>query len=66
VISIKGSSSPQYLAITDVRGKILRNVEITKNQQIIIDRKDFSPGMYFISLLNANHELIARSKLVVQ
>ncbi|HYV93065.1 MAG TPA: YCF48-related protein [Chitinophagales bacterium] len=66
VIFMGGNPSMQYLSITDVQGKILREMTINQDQKITIDRKDFTAGMYFISLMNNNHELIARSKLVVQ
>ena len=66
VISVKGNSSPQHIYISDVQGKILRQMEVTRNQKITIDKKEFGDGMYLVSLLNEHNGLIARSKLIVQ
>ncbi|HYV93063.1 MAG TPA: YCF48-related protein [Chitinophagales bacterium] len=65
-IIVYGNSSQHDLTISNVQGKILCQMTVHQNQKIIIDRKDFVEGMYFISLLNENHKLIVRCKLVVQ
>ncbi len=65
-ITISGNSVPKYLSIADVQGRILDVITVDQNQKVILDRKDFVRGMFYVSLLNEKHELIDRRKLVVQ
>jgi hypothetical protein len=66
VIFIAGNFSHQVLSISDVQGKIIREISVGANERVTLEKKDFAEGMYFVSLLNDQHQVIAKSKLLVQ
>ncbi len=66
VVLLDKNTAAEFLTITDVQGRIIREISLAGNHQVTLDRKDFAEGMYFISVLNAGHDLIARNKLIVQ
>ncbi len=52
------------IKIYDLFGKQIINIVNIKNQEIIIDRKELSNGIYFYKLINEN-ETIGTGKLIV-
>lgn len=66
VVLLDKNTAAEFLTITNVQGRIIREISLAGNHPVTLDRKDFAEGMYFISVLNAGHDLIARNKLIVQ
>ena len=52
------------LEIRDIFGNLLKKVSIAQNNKILIDRRNFKPGIYIITLFDGE-KLISRKKLLV-
>jgi hypothetical protein len=53
------------IEILDIHGKLIQKFQDIQTNKIILNRSQFSKGVYIISILNDN-EIIARKKLLVQ
>lgn len=66
-ILLTENRAEQFLIITDIYGKIIREIRVqVPGRMIMIDKKDMQEGLYFLSLHNENHQFIAGIKLVVE
>jgi hypothetical protein len=51
--------------ITDVTGKTVRNLGNITANQIVINRNDLSPGLYFVQVMDSQR-VLNRQRLIVQ
>ena len=54
------------ISVTDVQGRIINDLKNISGNEIQLDVSQWSKGIYLITLLNMNDDLIGRKKLVVQ
>jgi len=51
--------------ITDVTGKTVRNLGTITTNEVVINRRDLSPGMYFVQVMDSQR-VLNRQRLIVQ
>lgn len=65
IIAAGKNSFANCISIYDVQGRLTHEFSMTTDGRIIIDKKDFEEGLYFVSLMSDGHVAIARNKLLV-
>lgn len=59
------NSEFEYLILTDINGKTVKNVSILDRNEI--DISDVTPGIYFVYLIHQDNKMISKpNRIVVQ
>ncbi len=71
VVSYKldNTNTAAYLIISDLQGKLLKQISLTKNQasgQVQVSKKDLPNGMYVFAIVSGNAEVQSKKVLVAE
>lgn len=57
-------SNSTHAELVNVFGALLRRIDIQKNASTQIDLSNLPSGTYFINVLNADHQIVARNRFI--
>ncbi|MBN2746532.1 MAG: T9SS type A sorting domain-containing protein [Bacteroidales bacterium] len=66
VLSVEGGSLDGYnVSIYDANSRFVKTISVSNSKEIVIERDDMSPGVYFLRIKSTDKQVLKTVKLVV-